>query len=160
MEICSSDAQFLSHFMMILCLEHLHFRIDIMKELYTMLVQDVSRYVKHRTTASSYIVCPAFSGGRRIGLSFVSVNVKGLSISSVTDWFCVSRQKSRLLKLETIEKAVQMTAIFNLVVADVFLQTLFQIIRFGRISATSFQSRVWTTSALDQLDAVVVHLKL
>uniref|UniRef100_M4BJ43 MYND-type domain-containing protein n=1 Tax=Hyaloperonospora arabidopsidis (strain Emoy2) TaxID=559515 RepID=M4BJ43_HYAAE len=39
------------------------------------------------------------------------------------------------------------------------LQTLFQIIRFGRISATSFQSRVWTTSALDQLDVVVVHLK-
>ncbi|CAI5731376.1 unnamed protein product [Hyaloperonospora brassicae] len=39
------------------------------------------------------------------------------------------------------------------------LQALFQVIRFGRISAICLQSRVWTTSALDQLDAVVGHLK-
>ncbi|KAF1779980.1 Zinc finger, MYND-type [Phytophthora cactorum] len=39
------------------------------------------------------------------------------------------------------------------------LQTLFQIIRLGRIGASIFKSRVWTKSALERLEAVLSHLK-
>ncbi|EEY59389.1 uncharacterized protein PITG_11413 [Phytophthora infestans T30-4] len=39
------------------------------------------------------------------------------------------------------------------------LQTLFQIIRLGRIGASILKSRVWTKSALERLDAVLAHLK-
>ncbi|TDH67921.1 hypothetical protein CCR75_004342 [Bremia lactucae] len=39
------------------------------------------------------------------------------------------------------------------------LQCLYQIIRLGRISASIFQSRVWTTFAINRLDAVVRQLK-
>jgi hypothetical protein len=39
------------------------------------------------------------------------------------------------------------------------LQTLFQIIRLGRLAASIFKSRVWTKSVLERLEAVLVHLK-
>ncbi|GMF29486.1 unnamed protein product [Phytophthora lilii] len=39
------------------------------------------------------------------------------------------------------------------------LQTLFQIIRLARIGASIFKSRVWTKSALERLEAVLLHLK-
>ncbi|KAL4106425.1 hypothetical protein PRIC1_004476 [Phytophthora ramorum] len=39
------------------------------------------------------------------------------------------------------------------------LQTLFQIIRLGRIGASIFKSRVWTKSTLERLEAVLLHLK-
>ncbi|KAI9910410.1 hypothetical protein PsorP6_010979 [Peronosclerospora sorghi] len=38
-------------------------------------------------------------------------------------------------------------------------QTLYEMIRLGRIGATIFHSRIWTHSVLEQLDALVVHLK-
>ncbi|KAG7396447.1 hypothetical protein PHYBOEH_002264 [Phytophthora boehmeriae] len=39
------------------------------------------------------------------------------------------------------------------------LGALFQIIRLGRLASSVFSSRVWTKSALDRLEAVLVHLK-
>ncbi|CAI5716986.1 unnamed protein product [Peronospora destructor] len=39
------------------------------------------------------------------------------------------------------------------------LQMLFQLIRFGRIGASIFKSRVWIKSALERLNIVLVHLK-
>ncbi|KAG6618838.1 Clavaminate synthase [Phytophthora cinnamomi] len=39
------------------------------------------------------------------------------------------------------------------------LQTLFQVVRLARIGASIFRSRVWTKSALERLEAVLLHLK-
>ncbi|CEG43654.1 uncharacterized protein PHALS_13952 [Plasmopara halstedii] len=39
------------------------------------------------------------------------------------------------------------------------LQTLYQIIRLGRIGASILKSRIWTKSALERLEAVLTHLK-
>ncbi|OWZ22087.1 Clavaminate synthase [Phytophthora megakarya] len=39
------------------------------------------------------------------------------------------------------------------------LQTLFQLIRLGRLGGSIFKSRVWTKSALERLEAVLLHLK-
>ena len=39
------------------------------------------------------------------------------------------------------------------------LQMIFQLIRLGRIGASIFKSRVWTKSALERLNVVLVHLK-
>ncbi|KAE8898682.1 hypothetical protein PF005_g3208 [Phytophthora fragariae] len=42
---------------------------------------------------------------------------------------------------------------------QMLLQTLFQIIRLARIGASIFRSRVWTKSALERLEAVLLHMK-
>ncbi|RLN45013.1 hypothetical protein BBJ29_003916 [Phytophthora kernoviae] len=39
------------------------------------------------------------------------------------------------------------------------LGALFQIIKLGRLASSVFKSRVWTKSALDRLEAVLMHLK-